>query len=114
MKAKIKKSRSVMLGGEPCEIPQISQDDYLDYLDVREDVMSEQAERSGYTRAQFTKMRDTVRQIYANAGERIGRASAGEIIAAFVAVEAAVAGETGDAVEAVRANFQAGDTARPS
>lgn len=109
-----KRVATVTLGGEICTIPTIDQDTYLDYLGVREEAFGEQAER-GYTRAQFIKIRDTVRRIYGGtvSDEALKAATPGETIAAFVAVEVAVAGETGDAVEAIRTNFTAGAAQRP-
>ncbi len=114
MKAKIdnaKRVTTVMLGDESCAIPAVDQETYLDFLDVREEVMGEQQARAGYTRAQYMKIRDMVLRIYGGAVDAeviTKRATPGQIIAAFVAVEVAVAGETGDAVGAVRSNFRTG------
>ena len=97
-----KRVATVTLGGEVCTIPTIDQDTYLDYLGVREEAFGEQAER-GYTRAQFIKIRDTVRRIYGGtvSDEALKAATPGETIAAFVAVEA------------IRTNFTAGAAQRP-
>lgn len=112
--AKIKK-RSIIIGGKLYEMPQkMSTMAYLNYLEVRDDVMVTEEKQRLYTKQQFFNIMDCIVELYGNqfTKEDMLDAETGlspdEIIMEFALMDASVGQKVDNKLEKYKANFTSG------
>lgn len=92
----------------------IGVDEYMHYLEVRDEVMNTEKSHGLYTRQQFAEMMDCICEIYENQftveelKDKETGLSVGSIITEFVLIEKAIGEEVNRKVEKVQENFTDG------
>ncbi len=115
MKAKIDAKRTITVGGREYEMPKVSPDAYMEYLEAREEIFTSEEKRKMYTKSQFIKMMETICALYGNqfTVEQLTDVETGlsvsEIIMEFAMIEAVVGGEVDRKIEKLKANFYEGE-----
>lgn len=100
---------SVTIDGVKYELPDVSTEQYLDYLDVREPI----ADRALYTRKDFYAMADALVSLYGNQFTREqllgpGGLKPGEVVVQFSMVDSVLMNQVNDSVAEVKKNFTSG------
>lgn len=109
------KKRSIIIGGKMYEMPQrMSTMAYLNYLEVRDDVMGTEKEQRLYTKKQFFDIMDCIVELYGNqfTKEDMLDAETGmspdEIIMEFALMDASISQRVDSKVEKFKENFTSG------
>lgn len=107
--------RSIIIGGKIYKMPQkMSTMAYLNYLEVRDDVMGTEEKQKLYTKQQFFDIMDCIVELYGNqfTKEDMLDAETGlspdEIIAEFVLMDANVSQDVNSKMEKFKKNFTNG------
>ncbi len=100
---------SLTVGGKTYELPKVSTDQYLKYLDVREPI----AKKELYSRADFYAMADSLVELYGNQftrDELLGEdgVTPGEVIVQFSVIESVLMKQVDTSITALKENFQNG------
>ena len=110
----MEKKKTIEIGGKTYEMPKIAPDAYMDYIELREDILDTENKNRMFTKAQFVAMIEMIVKLYGGqfTAEELKDPntglSVGEIITEFVSVEIAVGGEVDASVGKLRANFTSG------
>ena len=100
---------SLTVCGQTYELPRVSTEQYLKYLDVREPI----AKKDLYTRADFYNMADSLVELYGNQFTRdqlLGPdgVTPGEVIVQFSVIESVLMKQVNTSIGALKANFRNG------
>lgn len=109
------KKRSIIIGGKRYEMPQkMSTMAYLNYLEVRDEVMNTEEKQKLYTKKQFFDMMDSIIEMYGNQFTREdildeeNGLTPDEIIMEFALMDATVSEKVDKKVEKFKENFTSG------
>lgn len=106
--------REIILRGKKYTMPKLDVDTYMDFLEVRGDIMNTENKNGLYTRAQFVKMMETIVKVYGDQftvedlKDKEGGLSVGGIVTEFSAIELGIMGEVDAQVKKIEENFTSG------
>ena len=98
--------REIILRGKKYTMPKLDVDTYMDFLEVRDDIMNTENKNGLYTRAQFVKMMETIVKVYGDqfTVEDLKDKEGG----LFSAIELGIMGEVDAQVKKIEENFTSG------
>lgn len=107
------------IGGKNYELPKVSTEAYLNYLDVREPIVEKEENGRLYTRKDFYAMADALVELYGNQFTREQLLAAdgltpGEVIVKFSAVESVLVDQVDKSVAELKETFTPAVTSKTS
>lgn len=106
--------REMIINNKKYQMPEMSVDTYLQYLEIRDDIMGTEKKNGLYTAKQFRQMMDCICMIYGNqfTVEELTDKDTGlgvaAIIMEFASVETSLGDEVNAKVEKLQENFMSG------
>lgn len=104
----------LIINNKKYEMPKMDVDTYMEYLEVRDDIMGTEKKNGLYTAEQFRKMMDCICMIYGNQftvdelkNKETGLGVAA-IIMEFASIETSLGDEVNTQVEKLQENFTSG------
>ena len=107
--------REIILGGKKYTMPKMDVDTYMDFLEVRDNIMNTEKKNGLYTRDQFVKMMETIVKVYGNQftvedlKDKESGLTVGAIVTEFSAIELGIASEVDEQVKRIEKNFTNGE-----
>lgn len=104
----------VIINNKKYEMPKMEVDTYMEYLEIRDDIMGTEKKNGLYTAAQFRKMMDCICMIYGNQftvdelKDKDTGLGVAAIIMEFASIETSLGDEVNAKVEKLQENFSNG------
>lgn len=104
----------IILNHKKYEMPKMDVDTYMEYLEVRDDIMGTEKKSGLYTAEQFRKMMDSICMVYGNqfTVEELKDKETGLTVAAiimeFASIETSLGDEVNTKIEKLQENFTNG------
>ena len=106
--------KAITINHKEYTMPKLEIDAYLDYLEVRDDVMGTEKKNGLYTREQFVKMMNCIVALYGNQftveelKDKETGLSVADIIMEFASIELSIGNEVNGKVGKLQENFTNG------
>lgn len=106
--------RKLIINGKEYEMPKMDVDTYMEYLEVRDDIMGTEKKSGLYTAEQFRKMLDCICMVYGNQftvdelKDKETGLGVAAIIMEFALIEESLGDEVNGKVEKLKKNFTSG------
>ena len=101
--------RKLIINGKEYEMPKMDVDTYMEYLEVRDDIMGTEKKSGLYTAEQFRKMLDCICMVYGNQlKDKETGLGVAAIIMEFALIEESLGDEVNEKVEKLQKNFTSG------
>lgn len=104
--------RKITINKKVYRMPEMSVDTYMDYLEVRDEIMDTEKQSGLYTRAQFEKLLECICELYGNQFTVDELKNSGltvpQIITEFALVEAGMQEGVEKQVDKIQSNFTNG------
>ena len=103
--------RKLIINGKEYEMPKMDVDNYMEYLEVRDDIMGTEKKSGLYTAEQFRKMLDCICMVYGNQftvdelKDKETGLGVAAIIMEFALIEESLGDEVNGKVEKLQKNF---------
>lgn len=104
----------IILNHKKYEMPKMDVDTYMEYLEVRDDIMGTEKKSGLYTAEQFRKMMDSICMVYGNQftvdelKDKETGLTVAAIIMEFASIETSLGDEVNTKIEKLQENFTNG------
>lgn len=106
--------KTITLNNKKYAMPKLDVDTYMDYLELRDDIMNTENKTGLYTRQQFGNIMNCICKVYGNQftveelKAKEGGLSVSDIVMEFAMIESGINGEVERKTEKLKKNFQNG------
>lgn len=106
--------KTITLNNKKYTMPKLDVDTYMDYLELRDDIMNTENKSGLHTRKQFEDIMNCICKVYGNQftveelKDKEGGLSVSDIVMEFAMIENGINGEVERKTEKIKKNFQNG------
>lgn len=106
--------KTITLNNKKYAMPKMDIDTYMNYLELRDDIMNTENKAGLYTKQQFSKIMECICEVYGNQftieelKNKESGLSVSDIIMEFASIETGISGEVEKRIENLQKNFSNG------